>query len=907
VSTLTTGQRLGPYEVAALIGSGGMGEVYEAHDTRLNRTVAIKVSREQFSERFEREARAIAALNHPNICTLYDVGSNYLVMELVEGPTLADRIAEGPIPVDESLHIARQIGTALDAAHEQGIVHRDLKPANIKIKTDGLVKVLDFGLAKVGGVPAAAKSEDSPTISMAATQAGVILGTAAYMSPEQARGKPVDKRADVWAFGVVLHEMLTGRRLFQGEDATDTLASVIKAEPTWDGIPANVQRLLGGCLEKDPRRRLRDIGDAWRLLDAPAVPAGLKGSSFGWIGMAAGLAAGVAVTAIASLALLHWTDKPASLETVRFQIYPPEKGAFSGSDALLSPDGRRLAFRIQRGDGRMQLWVHSFNSLESKPLAGTEGVANASFWSPDSRSLGFVAEGILKKVDVSGGPTQRVCTLPNGAPGATGRGSWREGAWSGKGVILFGTADGGLFQVSDEGGSAVPVTSVDRAREAFHAGPSFLPDGRRFLYHRSGPHEAGNVYLGSLDLTPEKQSPARLWSGMSGALYVPGAKPNMAYVIFTREGTLMAQPVDARRLTLIGEAVTIAEGLGEGGPRTYSASMTGALAYRTGVVRAAAYTETQLTWFDRTGKVLGTAGEPGGYNSVALSPDGTRVAVSRVDLGAARALIRRSSDIWIHEFARGISTRLTSNPAVDWLAAWSPDGSRVIFSSDRDGAGFDLYQKVASGAGNDDVLFKSRDTKCALDWSRDGRFLLYSVADNGRAEAISASHDLWVLPLTPKNPSDIKPRIYLQTEFNESQARFSPDGHFIAYGSDSSGRDEVYVRPFPAANDGKWTISTGGGLAPQWRADGRELFYISTDSKMMSVQVSTDPVFEAGMPKVLFEAPVWAGGNSTVRTSTRYDVTADGRRFLINSIRKDTSSAATPITVVLNWTAVSTK
>jgi Tol biopolymer transport system component len=472
-------------------------------------------------------------------------------------------------------------------------------------------------------------------------------------------------------------------------------------------------------------------------------------------------------------------------------------------------------------------------------------------------------------------------------------------------VILFGTATTGLLRVADRGGAPSPVTTLDRSRkEAFHAEPDFLPDGRHFLYGRiGGSEDAFGVYVGSLDAKPEQQSSQRLLENASAAIYAPGSDPasNSGYVLFNREGSLMVQAFDAGRLSLSGVAVPIAEGIGRGGPIKFSVSGTGVLAYRTGIYSGTFLGAiTQLTWFDRDGKPLGTAGEPGGYNTVALSPDGSRVAISRSDTRTTLGW-RGSYDIWVHEFARGIPTRLTSESASNSAATWSPDGRSVIFSSDRDSPVANLYQKVATGAGNEVLLLKSNDAKYALDCSQDGRFLLFSVGA-GRNVG-TAPQDLWVLPLTSGKPGDRQPEPYLKTRFNESQGRFSPDSRFIAYTSDVSGRNEIYVQPFPTASGDRVTVSRGGGVAPRWARDGKELFYISDDSKMMAVEVSTDPVFKAGIPKVLFQAPVWGGGIS--RIPTRYDVTADGKKFLINSLPAEAGAPATsPITVVLNWTAL---
>jgi eukaryotic-like serine/threonine-protein kinase len=900
------GTQLGPYRIEAILGSGGMGRVYQAHDTRLGRTVALKICRLEFNDRFEREARAVAALNHPNVCTIHDVGPDYLVMELVEGPTLADRMKQGPIPLEEALRIARQIADALEAAHEKGIVHRDLKPGNIKVKPDGAVKVLDFGLAKLLPVEAALGSnpEDSPTLSIAATTAGMLLGTAAYMSPEQARGKAVDKRADIWAFGVVLHEMLTGRRLFEGEDVTDTLALVLKAEPQWDGIPANVQRLLKSCLQKDPKRRLRDIGDGWQFLElssTEAVPARSRRAIAGWI------VAAFALALASALAFVHFGEKLPDVHAVRFQIFPPAQTTFTGNDALLSPDGRRIAFQARGSDGRNQLWVRSLDSIEARPLAGTEGVNNASFWSPDSQFLAFAMSGKLQKIDVSGSSVQTICDIPPPVKADGQPGTWRAGAWSRRGVIIFGANGTGLWRVSERGGPPSELTILNPAlKELFHAGPNFLPDGRHFFYHRIV-GAGGGVYLGSVDVKPEQQSSTRLVTSDSSAVYAPspGAPPDQGHMLFVRRGSLMAQAFDARRLRLAGEAVPVAEGVASGGSRHFSVSMTGALAYQAGGYLGSGVTRNQLTWFDREGKVLGPAGEPGAHNSLALSPDGTRVAVSSLEGQGTPSAARRAFDIWVHEFARNTSTRLTFRPSWDWIPAWSPDGNRIVFSSERDSIVFDLYGKASSGVGEDELLLQSNQDKTVQDWSRDGRFLLYSVAvSGGRTLAYTASHDLYVLPLTSGSPHDRKPQPYLETEFNESQGKFSPDGRFIAYRSDASGRNEVYVQPFPDAPSGKWKVSTAGGTAPRWSGDGRELFYISPESKLMAVEVSASPVFKAGIPKALFTAITWVNAGP-MPGPTPYDVTADGKKFLIITHGVGAGSpGATPITVVLNWTAL---
>jgi predicted Ser/Thr protein kinase len=601
------GDKLGPYEILALIGKGGMGEVYRARDTRLKRDVAIKISAERFSERFEREARAIAALNHPNICHLYDVGPNYLVMELVEGPTLAERIKEGAMPLEEALPIASQVADALEAAHEKDVVHRDLKPGNIKIKSDGTLKVLDFGLAKMGGTPTV-HGDNSPRLTIGQTEAGVILGTASYMSPEQAKGKQVDQRSDIYAFGAVLYEMLTGRRLHRGETTTEVPASVIKEEPKWDKVPAQLQKLLKRCLEKDPQKRLRHIGDVMALLDENAVPVAQPAKRVGWLWPAV---AGVFLVTTLAISAIHFRESPVVARVTRFEVPLPEKGEV-GRRMTLSPDGRRLAFTTTGTQGG--LWVRDLDALEARLLPGTQNASGEfEFWSPDSRFLAFAVGNQLKKVDASGGPPQTLCEVP------TPVGS---GAWNQDGVIIFGGfGRGPLRKVSAAGGIATDVTALDASRgEINHGSPTFLPDGRHFVYSRySSSAENMGIFIGALDVKPQEQSRERLLGNPFGTVYAAGR------LFFLREGTLMAQNFDAAKLRLVGEPVPVAEQVGTLG-RTgfFSVSANGAvLAYRTGSFAA----NNQLTWFDRQGKALGTAGEPGPHGALSLSSDGTRAAV----------------------------------------------------------------------------------------------------------------------------------------------------------------------------------------------------------------------------------------------------------------------------------------
>src|SRR5215469_787561 len=790
---LAVGDKLGPYEILAPIGAGGMGQVYRARDPRLGRDVAIKVSTSQFSERFDREARAVAALNHPNICHLYDVGPNYLVMEYIEGDA-----PKGPMPLKEALRIARQIADALEAAHEKGITHRDLKPANIKITPGGTVKVLDFGLAKTTATPASENPELSPTISMAATQAGVILGTAGYMSPEQARGKPVDKRADIWAFGVVLYELITGKRVFDGEDVSHTMAAVILQEPRFDSAPPEVQRLLRRCLEKDPKKRLRDIGDAWDLLEEKAGPAVLPVVSAPqkpWLGWAA---AGVLFLLLAAVSFLYFRQTRLETPSLRTSILAPPAAEFDFRQGVgllaLSPDGKKIVFGARASDSKNLLFVRSLDGLAAQPLAGTEE-ALFPFWSPDSKSIAFFAEGKLKKIEAGGGA---VITL---AEVRLGRG----GSWNQDDVIIFATNPVSEIQrVSSAGGTPGPV-SKERGRF-----PSFLPDGQHYIYEAER-GSAVTLRVGSLDGSPSKEV-KDAGKANSNAIYSQG------HLLYMREGTLMAQPFDTKRLETTGEAIPVAEQvervLNSGTVGAFSVSQNGLLAYRTGRQLSADNGSQQLTWFDRQGKAE-SAGQQPMSTEPAISPDGTQVAFTQIvnqgDAGTA--------DIWLHEFAGGRNTRFTSDPALDRSPVWSPDGSTIVFGSTRNGKS-NLYQKASNNGAMETLLFKSDEDKHPLDWSRDGRYLLFE-RDGGKTDA-----DLWYLPME-KSSSPAEAKSYLQTGFGERNARFSPDGRFVAYQSNESDIFEIYVQTFPDPKGGKWTISKGGGQWPVWRKDGKELFYIS--------------------------------------------------------------------------------
>jgi serine/threonine protein kinase len=845
-----------------------MGEVYKARDTRLDRIVAIKISNERFTERFEQEARAVAALNHPNICTLHDVGPNYLVMEYIEGES-----PQGPMPLDEALRIARQIADALEAAHEKGITHRDLKPANIKIKPDGTVKVLDFGLAKLAAV-SSGSGERSPTFTIGMTEAGMILGTASYMAPEQARGKATDKRADIFAFGVVLHELITGKRLFGGEDAGEMLAKVIRDEPDLSDAPHSVQRLLSECLQKDPRKRLRDIGDVWRLLDgvsaanftaktASATEAKRSGVEK-WLWPAV---AGVLLLSTGALGFVHFREKPPVAAAMRFEILPPPKTTLNSF--ALSPDGRKMIINARGPDGRSSLWIRPMDSLQARELPGTEGAGPDPEWSPDSQYVAFSSAGSLKKIDIAGGPPQTLAPVVAPAAGIS---------WSRQDVILYGSK-GVINRVAASGGETYPVTVLNRQRvELAHGFPFFLPDGKHFLYYEvMSTKESTGVYIGSLDAKPAEQGQKLLIAGTAAAKYVASTGGGLGWLFFLRGEALMTQPFDAGRLELTGRAVQLADRANtDNAGGLFSVSNNGLLAYA-----ATGGDKRQLTWYDREGKVLGHAGEPTGRDELALSPDGTRVAEGRVDEHGTWG-------VWMLDLERGVNTRLSFD-AGGGSATWSPDGTQIVYAPGG-GLSADLYRKPANGAGQGDVLLHSEAIKTPDDWSRDGRFIIYMQREK------NAGTSLWVLPLQ----GDRKPVPYLVTQFNEGQAQFSPDGHWVVYTSNESGTKEVYVQPFPVPSGGKWVVSNGGGSQPRWSRDGKELFYFAPDRMLMQVSVTaTGGTFQPGVPKPLFRAAILGGTGAAPGMAWRWDISPDGKRFLMDTALEE--STATPVTVVLNW------
>jgi Tol biopolymer transport system component len=873
VPALAPGFELGPYRIVEPLDAGGMGEVYRAHDTRLRRDVAVKVLPSALSgdpervARLQGEARLLASVNHPHIATVHGLeiadGVHAFVMELIEGPSLADRLAGGPLAVSETLELARQIAEALEAAHEKGIVHCDLKPANIKLTTLGAAKVLDFGLAR--GTSAHLRSPSGATAEgRAAIHEGVIAGTPAYMSPEQARGETADRRSDVWAFGCVLYEMLAAQPPFGRATVTETLAAVLEREPSWTALPARVpdgiRRLLRRCLEKDPRRRLHDIADARiEIEDAARTPDAESPAPTPAALRRVRMFAIVAVLLLMSMVVALWilyVRAPANVPELRVDIATPlmpDPSAFA-----MSPDGRQLVFAGE-DEGQVRLWVRRLDEATAQPLGGTEG-ARAPFWSPDGRNIGFFTGSDLKRVDVRGGSAQTIASVVAGT----------AAAWGNDGTILFSsTPIPSLQRVSASGGPVEPVTMAT-ANSTGHRHPRFVNGGPQFLFFAGGSGDVRGVYLASLD-SPDA---IRLVpSDSQGSVLAPD------WLVFVRQGTLFAQRFDSARRTVSGEPLIIADTVSVdpiSGMAAFSASQTGALTYR-----AALSQMTRLTWFDRSGNALGTVGADGAteLSNLRLSRDGRRIAGERT--------IRNSTDVWVLDSARQMRLTHASAGGMARFPLWSPDGGRIAFEAIEPNS-VRISAKPSTGGDEEAVLLESGQTMIPCDWSRDGRFVIYYAPDP------KAGTDLWVLPLDGSGT----PFTFLKTEANELWAQFSPDGRWVAYQSNESGRFEIYVRAFRAPG-GQALVSTGGGVYPRWSHDGKELYYIAPDARLMAVSIGATTTVQAGMPTALFQTRKVGGGLNVINRGHNYDVAPDGR-FLVN-VEADTTPP--PLTLLMNWSA----
>jgi predicted Ser/Thr protein kinase len=841
-------------------GRGRHGEVYRATDTRLNREVAIKVCAGQFSERFAQEARVIASLNHPHICHLYDVGPNYLVMELVEGTPL-----RGPLPLKQAVEYAGQILDALDAAHRKGITHRDLKPANILVTKQG-VKLLDFGLAKRRGP----LQESDATLTAALTGKGQILGTLQYMSPEHLQGKEADARSDLFSFGCVLYEMLTGKRAFEGASAPSVIAAVLEREPAPLEVSPPLERVVRRALAKDPEQRFQTAREVKTALEWAMEPqaASASRSSRRWLWIAA---ATLVVGSLGGWAVAHLLQPVSADRVLRLDISPPEGGRFvdlgnTVGGSALSPDGRTAAF-VAAVNGKTGLWVRTLDDRTARLLAGTEG-AGDPVWSPDSKSIAFSTAGKLERIDLAGGPPVTICDSP----------ITRGAAWGDNGQIVLGPVAGGPLRVLASGGTPSPLTHLDASRgEAAHRFPQILPGGRFLYWAWADKPENSGVYVATFAKPAER---VFLLRTETAAIVAPGGD-GRDYLLWLRGGTLLAQEFDTGAVKLRGEPGAIAgpiSSAGTIGAMPFSASAGGQLLYTT------AGAASQLTWFDRTGRLLAGVGEENLYSfPFRLAPDGRRAAATRDRPGG--------NDLWLLDLERGFASRFTSASAFNIYPVWSPDSRTILFSP----AAPRLFRKDSGGSSDEQRVIEGPNPQYANDWSRDGRFIIYHEIPPG------TQRDLWILPFTPegKVPANAKPSPYLRTKFNEWNARFSPEPspHWVAYQSDETGRYEVYIQSFPERRS-KFPISTDGGQYPEWGAGGRELFYVAPDDKLMAVDLTITPDdVRRSVPRALFTLPIIDNGWSP------YD-TIDGQRFLVRAVPQ---RASPPLTVIVNWPALPKK
>jgi serine/threonine protein kinase len=882
--TLETGTKLGRYEIRSKVGAGGMGEVYRARDERLNRDVAIKVLPASLSEnvdrlhRFEQEAQAAGALNHPNILAIYDVGTDgtapYVVSELLEGESLRDQLAHGPLPNRKAIDYATQIARGLAAAHAKGIVHRDLKPDNLFVTKDEHVKILDFGLAKLVQPSAEEEAQTDIATRKVHTDPGTVMGTAGYMAPEQVRARAVDHRADIFSFGAVLYEMLSGRRAFHRDSAIETLNAILNEEPAEltnsnPQITPALERVVWHCLEKSPERRFQSASDVAFALESVSgvtshpsqatlthhdIPAPRNWTRERVVWLVACL---VLAASLIALAVAYFSRTAPNVQAVRLALTPPEKALFSGA-VTVSPDGSHVAFISTSADGRRQLWVRSLDAEKPELLAGTES-ATAPFWSPDSRSIGYFANGKLFKIEAAHGRPQQLCDVQESG-GAS---------WSREGVILFAGPEG-LQRVSAQGGTPTLATKID-AKEEAHRWPYFLPDGRHFVFLGDAQTtENHHIRVGSLD----SQETQILFGAVSRVAYGPPG-----YLLYVNQGALVAQPFDARSLKVTGDPITVAEHIAEvpeiGSNHffDFSVSENGVLAYQIGSQKS------QLVWYDRDGKKLESPAEPDSYASISLSPDARRVAVGLLDPDG------RQSDVWLLDLSRGAKTRLTFNPQSDGDPVWAPDGKRIAFSSNRAGDGhIHIYETSTNATGDDQLLLNGTADDVPMNWSHDGKYLLFMRFQN------DAPASVWLLSL-----DDHQARALLQSpSFAQGAPAFSPNGRFIAYDSTESGRLEVYVQTFPPSGQ-KWLISSGGGGIPRWREDGREIFYLTEDGRVMSAEMKSDSSFESVVAKQLFQLQI------KLASGYPFTVTPDGSRFLINTPAEANDPA--PMVVLVNWPA----
>jgi eukaryotic-like serine/threonine-protein kinase len=888
------GKRLGPYEILSGIGAGGMGEVYRARDTRLDRIVAIKVlpthlaDKPELRERFEREARTIASLNHPHICTLHDIGhqdgTDFLVMEYLEGETLAERLLKGSLPLDQVLQYAIEIADALDKAHRKGVTHRDLKPGNIMLTKSG-TKLLDFGLAKLrrDAAPSAPLSQ-LPTAQNAVTAEGTILGTLQYMAPEQLEGKEADARTDIFAFGAVVYEMATGQKAFEGKSQASVISAIMSSDPPpmsslQPMTPPALDRVVKKCLAKEPEKRWQaasDVCDELKWIaesgaqSASQMSVPVKGiRALGRRPIMVGLGALLLGAVIASLAI--WNLRPAPTPpprpVSRFTITLPPGQQLAGLDngpaVAVSPDGTHLAYVARQG-GTQQLYLRAMDSLETRPIPDTEGAINP-FFSPDGQWLGFFAGGKLRKVLVSGGAglTLGDAVEPHGA------------SWSSQSTIAFAPLSASVLQqVSDAGGALQPLTHLDKG-ESSQRWPEFLPDGKAVLF-AVGPSAA--------DFTNARVAVQSLVAGGRRNM-IQGTGPHYAtsgHLVYAQGGSLMAVSFDSQRLTATGAAVPVVESVVQSsvsGAAQYSFSVTGSLVYVPGGVQSA---QSRLVWVSRNGAEQPVAAPAHTYLGPRLSPDGRRIAVT---------ITEQESQTWLYDLPRETLTRLTLERNNNLFPAWTPDGKRIAFQSNKEGP-LNIFWQLADGSGGLERLTTSEYTHVPLSWSPDGQLLAFLEVNP------TTGNDIWVLRVGDPSAGSgqvRKAQPFLRTPFNESVPRFSPDGHWLAYISDESGRYEVYVQPYPGPG-GKWQISTEGGTEPAWNPNGRELFYRSGD-KMMAADVAAQPGFAAGKPRMLFEGPYLP----TPLTSPNYDVSPDGQRFLMLKASAQEQPAPTQINVVLNW------